>query len=229
MLSTPYSETIGALLHLSTKTRPEIAHSVSVLARYNSNPGKRHWNCVKQVLRYLKGTNTFGLVLGGDTLELYGSVDANFAQNPDNRKSYVGFMFKFGNGAISSCSVSTKTVMTSSCETEIAAMFYGCSEAIWLRRLAASFGYCQSDPTLILGDNQGALKWSNNCESNGRMKHINCKFFFVRERITTKEIKTGFIPSTASPSDILTKSLPPKTFRSHRATFGIFPHSTESG
>jgi hypothetical protein len=76
----------------------------------------------------LKGSITHGLLLGGTSLTLQATVDANFAQNPDTRKSHVGFAIKFGVGVVSAKSVATKTVMTSSCEAEIAAMFYGTSE-----------------------------------------------------------------------------------------------------
>ena len=76
----PYSVIVGALLHISGRTRPELSHSVSIVARFSSNPGILHWNAVKSILRYLKGTINYGLVLGGhEHLRLVGYIDANFA------------------------------------------------------------------------------------------------------------------------------------------------------
>ena len=42
-------------------TRPDIGYAVGVVSRYMSNPGKEHWNAVKWILRYLKGTTNMCL------------------------------------------------------------------------------------------------------------------------------------------------------------------------
>ena len=52
----PYLSAIGALMYLANYTRLDITFSVNLLARYNSTPTKRHWNGIKHVLRYLRGT-----------------------------------------------------------------------------------------------------------------------------------------------------------------------------
>ena len=43
-------------MYLALTTWPDIAYAAGVLARFNSNPGLPHWQAVKHVLRYLKGT-----------------------------------------------------------------------------------------------------------------------------------------------------------------------------
>ena len=57
----PYLTAIGALMYLANYTRPYIAFSVNLLARYISTPTKRHWNGIKHILRYLCGTSDMGL------------------------------------------------------------------------------------------------------------------------------------------------------------------------
>ncbi|PHT98288.1 Aluminum-activated malate transporter 8 [Capsicum chinense] len=52
----PYLSAIGVLMYLANATRPDIAFSVNLLARYSSSPTQRHWNGIKHILRYLKGT-----------------------------------------------------------------------------------------------------------------------------------------------------------------------------
>ena len=42
----PYLSAIGALMYLANCTRPDIAFSVNLLARYSSAPTLRHWNGV---------------------------------------------------------------------------------------------------------------------------------------------------------------------------------------
>ena len=57
----PYLSAIGALMYLANYTGPDIAFSVNLLARYNSAPTKRHYNGIKHILRYLRGTSDMGL------------------------------------------------------------------------------------------------------------------------------------------------------------------------
>lgn len=48
-------------LHYSLHTRPNLSYWVGVLSRYMQNPKESHGAAMKQCLRYLQGTTTFGL------------------------------------------------------------------------------------------------------------------------------------------------------------------------
>ncbi|KAK9745539.1 hypothetical protein QE152_g6808 [Popillia japonica] len=56
MESVPYQEAVGSLMYTAQLTRPDICYAVSSLSRFNNNPGEIHWQAVKRVFRYLKGT-----------------------------------------------------------------------------------------------------------------------------------------------------------------------------
>ena len=66
MRQTPYLSAVGALMYLATTTRPDIAYTVGVLARFNSNPGWTHWLAVKHLLRYIKGTLDYSITYSPD-------------------------------------------------------------------------------------------------------------------------------------------------------------------
>ncbi|KAL0552298.1 hypothetical protein IC582_011406 [Cucumis melo] len=86
-LEVPYLSAIGALMHLVNNTRPDIAFSVNLLARYSSSPTKRHWNGVKHVLRYLRGTIDMGLFYSNKSnFDLVGYVDAGYLSDPHKSK-----------------------------------------------------------------------------------------------------------------------------------------------
>jgi hypothetical protein len=68
-------------------TRPDIAHAVGVVSRYMSNPGKQHWEAVKWIMRYLKGSSETCLTFTVGGLKLEGFVDADLAGDVDSRKS----------------------------------------------------------------------------------------------------------------------------------------------
>jgi hypothetical protein len=57
----PYLSAIGGLMYLANQTRPDIAFAVNLLARHSNRPTSRHWEGVKHILRYLKGTEDMGL------------------------------------------------------------------------------------------------------------------------------------------------------------------------
>ena len=81
-------------------TRPDIAHAVGVVSRFMSNPGKEHWNAVKWIMRYLRGTSSFRLGFGGEKPLLVGYTDADMAGDVDSRKSTSGYLIIFVGDAV---------------------------------------------------------------------------------------------------------------------------------
>ena len=58
---TVYREIVGALQYIAVQTRPDIAHTVSLLSRNVTKPTRLDWQIAKQCIRYLKGTQDFGI------------------------------------------------------------------------------------------------------------------------------------------------------------------------
>ena len=63
MAKVSYASAVGSLMYAMVCTRPDIANAVWVVSRYMANPGKSHWEAVKAILRYLKGTTSMDLSL----------------------------------------------------------------------------------------------------------------------------------------------------------------------
>ena len=101
MSKVPYASAIGNLMYIMVCTRPDIAHAVGVVSKFMSSPGKQHWEAVKWILRYLKGSSDTFLCFTGASLKLQGYVDVNFAGDINSRKSTIGFVFTLGGTAIS--------------------------------------------------------------------------------------------------------------------------------
>lgn len=81
----PYQNLIGALMYLAVSTRPDIAYTVNYLSQFNTNYDVQHWKAAKRVLRYLKGTSTFGLMYERTGVPLFGVVDADWGANTIDR------------------------------------------------------------------------------------------------------------------------------------------------
>jgi hypothetical protein len=90
----PYASAVGSLMYAMVCTRPDISQAVSVVSRFMANPGKAHWEAVKWILRYLKGTIDTCLCFGGDACHISGFVDSDYAGDLDRRRSTTGYVFK---------------------------------------------------------------------------------------------------------------------------------------
>ena len=70
MSKEPYASVIGSLMYAMMCTKPNIAHAVGVVSRYMSKPGKQHWEVVKWIPRYLRGSIDTCLCFTGASLKL---------------------------------------------------------------------------------------------------------------------------------------------------------------
>ena len=132
----PYLNAIGALMYLANNTRPDIAFSVNLLARYSNAPTERHWNGIKHLFRYLKGTIDLGLFfqLGNDAI-LTGYADAEYLSDPRMAKSQTGYVYTYVGTAISWKSTKQTLTATSSNHAELIALYEVSRECVWLRSM----------------------------------------------------------------------------------------------
>jgi hypothetical protein len=91
-------------MYAMIRTRPDLAHVVSVVSKFMHNPGKEHWNAVKWILRYLKGTSHFGLLFDKNLVKeigVMGFVDSDFVGDLNMRRSISGYVFSLCGSAVS--------------------------------------------------------------------------------------------------------------------------------
>ena len=60
-----YASIVGSIMYAMVCSRPDLAYAASMISRFMSNPRMEHWNAVKWVLRYLKGSTNVGILYGG--------------------------------------------------------------------------------------------------------------------------------------------------------------------
>ena len=70
MKEVPYSSAIGSIMYAMLCTRPDIAQAVSVVSRFQANPGQGHWTAMKNILKYLRRTKEFCLVFDSSSLQI---------------------------------------------------------------------------------------------------------------------------------------------------------------
>jgi hypothetical protein len=84
-LTTRYMQTVGALQHLATASRPDIAYATGMLAGLMSKPSSDLLKSAERLLRYVFSTLNYGLVLDGSKesslITVIGYADSNFVAN----------------------------------------------------------------------------------------------------------------------------------------------------
>lgn len=49
----PYASVIGSIMYAMTYTRPDVSYALSMVSRFQRNPGRAHWIAMKNILKYL--------------------------------------------------------------------------------------------------------------------------------------------------------------------------------
>jgi hypothetical protein len=140
MSRVPYSSTVGILMCEMVCTRPNIAHAVGVVSKYMNNLGKEHWEAVKWILRYLRGTSTHALCFGGSKIFLQGYVDSYMVGDKDRMRVTTRYFFTVGGAKVSWISKIQKVVALSSIEAKYVVSIEASKEMIWLHRFMKEFG-----------------------------------------------------------------------------------------
>ena len=88
-------------MYVMTCTRPDVAFALSMVSKYQGNPGKAHWTTVKKILKFLQRTKDWLLTLGGsDDLRVTRYSDVSFQIDIDNFRSESGWVFTLNGGAV---------------------------------------------------------------------------------------------------------------------------------
>lgn len=214
-----YSNAVGNLMYAMICTRPDLAHAISVVSRFMHNPSKEHWNAVKWILRYLKGTSHFGLLFDKNSVKeidvmgfVEGFVDSDFAGDLDKRRSISGYVFSLCGSAVSWRASLQSVTALSTTEAEYVSATEGVKEAIWMRGLISELGVPQ-DVIKVYCDSHSAICLTKNDMYQFKTKHIDIKYHFIRDIVAEGKIKVDKIHTDEDPADMLTKSLSNTKFK----------------
>jgi len=224
MESIPYASVVGSLMYAQTCTRPDISFAVGMLGRYQSNPGREHWQAAKKVLRYLQGTKDYMLMYRrSNELEVIGYSDSDFAGCIDTRKSTFGYLFMISQGAISWKSAKQTIVASSTMEAEFVACFEATIHALWLRNFISGLAVVDtiSKPLKIYCDNSAAVFFSKNDKYSKGAKHMELKYLVVKDEVQKQRVSIMHIRTELMIADPLTKGLQPRQFKEHVQRMGL--------
>jgi hypothetical protein len=160
------------------------------------------------LLRYLNGTSGRGLLFpSGNSLQLTGFSDADWAGCANTRRSVIGWCMFLGDALIFWKSKKQARVSKSSTKFEYRVMSSTYSEIVWLRGFLGEFSVPQLTPTPLHADNTSAIQIVANPVFHERTKHIEVDCHSIRESLAQKEITLPRISTTHQTTNVFTKAL----------------------
>nr|GMD37909.1 retrovirus-related Pol polyprotein from transposon TNT 1-94 [Ipomoea batatas] len=122
-------------------TRLDIAFAVNKLAQHMQSPTVVHWQAVKCILRYLKGTLYYGLFLrSGVSFSISAFSNSDWGGVNDNGRSTTTYVIYFGANVVSWKSSKQRSVCRSSTEAEFRALANSAAKLLWLQNLLFELG-----------------------------------------------------------------------------------------
>lgn len=221
----PYRELIGYLMYIMLGSRPDLCYAITYFSKFQNCYSDIHWKHLKNVLRYLKGTENLGLrynkTIHGNLCDILSAyVDADFANDTNDRKSISGYVLKVFNNVTFWKTKKQNTVSISSSEAEYVALSNCLTEVLFLKQLLQEILDVNISNINIFEDNQSTIKMASTLETK-RTKHIDVKHHFIKDCILKNEISLKYVQTDEQIADVFTKSLSKNRFSYFRDKLNI--------
>jgi hypothetical protein len=214
--SKKFASLVMAIYYMAARVRKDILFHVTVLACRISDCRDSDLKKLNKIMRYLYGTRERGIVLRCRGTTLHFHVDAAYSIHA-NARSHSGLYVTLGGeelnppgigGPIFCRSVTQKLVTLSSFEAELNAVHQNVTHIPLFRSLMADLGFDQSGPSILFQDNQATILVIQRGQTfKGRSKHIDVRYFYIKELIDAGVIRVVYCPTALMLADALSKNM----------------------
>ena len=148
--------------------------------------------------------------------DIFTFVDAAYAVH-SNMRIHTGGAMSMGTGILHGKSSKQKINVKSSTEAELVGVSEYLPYNIWLMMFLKKQGYNIMN-NVLYQDNKSAIKMERNGRNSctGNSRHINVRYFFVKDRVDKGEIVVEHCPTHLMIGDYFTKPLQGAVFRRFR-------------
>ncbi|KJZ70069.1 hypothetical protein HIM_10530 [Hirsutella minnesotensis 3608] len=206
-----YIRQTGSLNFLSTGTRPDITYATNRLCEANAGPSDQHMQLLKHLFRYLIGTSSLSLCLGGKytitNLPLLAFADAAFADRIPTRHSTAGYTILLAGCPILWKSSRQTIVALSTTEAEFMNLTPTGQALLWIHRIIQNLGVRSSKPVIIFTDSRNAQLTVLNPTNSARTRHIDTRYKWIIDRTTRGDFDIQHVSTNDMIADGLTKPL----------------------
>jgi hypothetical protein len=203
---------IAKLLYLAKHTRPDLLTGVSFLTTRVREPTEADAAKLSRLIGYLQSTQHTPLRLNARAMRPVVYVDASFAVHP-KMLSHTGIVIAIGDGAVFAKSSKQKLVTKSSTEAELVGISDALGYAIWTRNWMIAQGH-KDQPAILFQDNQSTIVLAHKGQTSAeRTRHINIRYFFIKDRIENGEVVVKYLSTDEMIADGLSKPLQGNKFK----------------
>ncbi|XP_076911376.1 secreted RxLR effector protein 161-like [Bidens hawaiensis] len=157
-------------------------------------PRRPHLYAAYRVLRYVKNSIGLGVEFKRESsTELNGFCDADYAGNPNTRRSTTGFVFFVVKNMVSWCSKRQPTVSLSNTEAEYRASAMAAQELVWLFRLLGELGQKVDYKVKMFCDNKSVIQLAENPVFHARTNHIEVHYHYICEKVLNGETDLTYV------------------------------------
>ena len=213
-----FHKVVAMVLYLAKRTKPECLVAVAFLATRVHKCTTDDVDKLQRLVRYIQGTRDSGVLLrpgaGGISVRLF--VDASYGVHSDG-KSHTGSCVVIGDVGAVHCRSSKQLIVTkSSTEAELVGLSDSANQGIFVRTFLIAQGY-KMEPVTIYQDNQSCMALVERGRSGAeRTRHIQIRYFWVKERVVTGEVRVEYLRSEDMYANVLTKPLQGSQFQRER-------------
>jgi hypothetical protein len=196
------------LTFLSQRAQPDLRTAVSFLCKRTSAPDTDDWKKLGRTMKYLQLTEDLPLRLSCDgSHRVRWWIDAAYGVHVD-MKGHTGGTMSLGKGSVYSTSGAQKIVTRSSTECEVVGVDDVLPQVIWTGYFLEAQGFPVAE-NIVYQDNLSAMQLEKNgrASSGKRTRHINIRYFFIKDRVANGEIKLEWCPTKEMVGDFFTKAL----------------------
>ena len=146
------------------------------------------------------------------SLQLLGFFYSDWAGDPTDKKSTLGFVFILYEGQIFWSIKKHHTISLSSAVAEYREAVNVATQCVWLQRILREFGVAIDSPTNIWVENKSSIKIYTYQVQRQIKNHIEIYMHYIWGLVHERIISLQYCPSTKQTADIFTKTFTEKTF-----------------
>jgi hypothetical protein len=208
---------VAKTLFLCKRARPDLQTTVAFLCTRVKCCDEDDYKKLQRMLQFIRATKDDYLTLSAHSLHnVRWWVDASYAVHPD-MKSHTGGAMTLGSGVVYGTSKKQKLNTNSSTESEVVGTHDVMPQVLWTLYFLEAQGYKIDDNILYQDNKSSILLETNGRGSSGqRTRHMNVRYFFIADRVKSKEVRIEYCPTGLMVADYFTKPLQGVIFRKLR-------------
>ena len=206
-----YQSVIGSLLFVMLGTRPDIAFAIIKMSQFMANLTEEHLLKALHIVKYLGSTPNLVLHFSGGASSLDCYSDSDWAGDSEVMLSFLAMTWLAGDLANNQQWLCPQQrLSTCNCTQQI----------LWIKSL---FQECHLSLQhfMMFGDNKGTIHIVQNPVMEGRSKHIDIKYYFLREYVEKQTFMLDYVPTDQQKADMMMKNLTGQKFQDNRSWLNL--------